>query len=667
MSNDAHDKTTMTAVIGRGLLGGLGFGVAVGIVHLAIGTALLLAMKMPPMTWFVARSILMEVPLGVLVGLILCPATIPRRGRWIHPLLMTAAFIGLERYVAVDPTELQMWVVPSLVGLGLYGAGALAARRRRGVVVALAVLVPVILLLIPIVKHRATGGYAVEDAGSGATPPPAGAPDVVFIVMDTVRARNVSAYGYHRETTPNFDAFAAEGVLFEDATAPSTWSLPAHASLFTGMFPSVHNGHGETRYLAEERPPLEEGGEPRPMPTLAEAFARAGWETRCFTANTFISPSFGLTRGFGWSDQAWITGAGGRGFSFIYRMVDALGATAKDKGSGQVADNIDRWMEQRPDDAPPAFVFVNFLEAHFPFHQLPPEYRNAYTDAPLRELRLIGQISFGVQFGRQLTSEEYERIHQPIVDMYDGGVRYTDALVGRVIDAWRRRGTYDDTLFVVLADHGELVGEHGAFGHQTPMYEEDLRVPFAIRWPGTIPAGTRVTEPVSTLGTFATIFDLLDLEPPDTLQVGSLLPALEPRDEGSPPVGQPLIAERFEEKLLSARFAPGTANGEGPLLSPWGRYRTYRQGHLKLTRHYEHGEFTTTLFDLESDPGELVDLAQSAAMMAERQRMEEELATWEAFLGLPPLDAEVGAVLEAGAPEISDAAREQLRALGYIE
>ncbi len=647
-------KSSPGKLLRDGLMGGLGWGMAVGIVHLAIGVGLILSLGMPPMPWFVIKSILMEVPLAVVVGLLWSPLLFLGPGRWLHPLALAATWIALERYVAVDPTKLQMWVAPSVVALGLFLLLRWLAGKKMWPVVGIAAAMPVVLVAIPSIEHAMSGGYDIQASATRGTPP-AGAPDVVFIVMDTVKAENVSAYGYERNTTPVFDQFAAEGVLFEKASAPATWSLPAHASLFTGTFPSVHNAHGETRWLDDK------------LPTLAQSMAEAGWETRCFTANPHVSPSFGLTRGFEWSDQAWITGAGGRGFSFIYRIVDSLGVTAKDKGGGQVVENVASWMASRPGDAPPAFVFVNFLEAHFPFHQLPEEYRYAYTDLPLSELRAVGQIAFGVQMGRQLTDEEFDRIHQPIVDMYDGGVQYTDFLVGQILEQWRIRGTLEDTVFVVLADHGEHVGEHGAFGHVSSVYEEDLAVPFAIRFPAKIPAGSRVPEPISTLGTFATIYDLLDLDAPDTLQVGSLLPALEPRVAGEPfIVGQPVIAERFEEELLSARFAPGTANGEGPLVSPWGRYRTYRSGDMKLIQHYEHGQFSTHLYDLEADPGETTDIANGAMTMFRRQELEGELEAVLTLLGMPQLDAEVGAAVE-GAPEMDEAMKAQLRALGYIE
>jgi len=626
----------------RGLLGGLAFGIAVGTVHLAVGVALILTLNMPPMPWFTAKSILVETLLAVPLGLLFAPLLAAPRGAWLHPIALTAVWIALERWVAIDPTKVEVWVAPSLVALLILGAATWAFRRWPRAVAALALVVPSLLLTLPSVQYR-LGGYAVEPVANQAAAP-AGSPDVLFIVMDTVRAQSVSAYGYERETSPVFDAFAKEGVLFRDANAAATWSLPAHASLFTGHFPSSHRAHDETRYLDDR------------LPTLAQTLAERGWETRCFTANTYISETFGLTRGFGWTDNAWITGAGGRGFSFIYRLVDTLGFEAYDKGGAQVVENLRRWMATRPADGPPAFVFVNFLEAHFPFNQLPDEHLHAFTDAPASTLSRASQTAFGVQFGRQLTPDEYDEIRQPIVDMYDGGVRYTDELVGKVIDLWRERGTLDHTIVVVLGDHGEMVGEHGAFGHVSSMYQPGVEVPLAFRYPPKIPAGSVVEPTVSTVGVFGTLMDLLGQSPPPGLQVASLLPALQ-----GATVGIPVIAERYEEKMLSERFAPGTANGTGPLLQPHGRYRSYRNGAWKLAVWSLDGG--PWLFDLASDPNEDHDLA--ASRPDELARMKTELATYEKALGLQALTEAVSAVTPP--EQISDAERAQLEALGYLE
>jgi hypothetical protein len=131
--------------------------------------------------------------------------------------------------------------------------------------------------------------------------------------------------------------------------------------------------HGEHRLLG-----------PQPA-TLADVLLAAGWDTRCFTANPHISDTFGLTRGFRWSDESWRSGAGG-GFFFAFRLLDRLGLGRDDKGGALVARNFAEWMASRPADDRPTFTFINFLEAHFPHHQLPAPFLFTYTDAPLATL-----------------------------------------------------------------------------------------------------------------------------------------------------------------------------------------------------------------------------------------------------------------------------------------
>ncbi len=648
------EKISVPALLKTAALSGLGFGLCISIVHLIVGIALILTLGMPPLTWFAGKTLFIETPLVTLAGLVLFPVFLSRKGWLLHPVLLTVIWILLELWVAVDPAKPLMWAAPSVVALLAFFAFRWVWSKKRWIVVAVCLVTPVVTLAVPVISQKVSGGYEVT-APDGGIEAPEGAPDVVFIVMDTVRAQSVSAYGYERKTTPKFDVFADKGVLFEQATAPSTWSLPAHASLFTGALPSVHNGHAETRFLDNK------------MPTLAETLAMAGWETRCFTANPHITPHFGLTRGFGWSDNAWMSGAGGRGFTFIYRLIDSLGVTAQDKGGARVVSNVQSWMSQRKKDGPPAFVFVNFLEAHFPFHQLPPEYRNAYTNEPLSDLRTYGQLAFGAQMGRQLTEKQYNDIHQPILDLYDGGILYTDFLVDQIIDTWRQRGILENTIVVILGDHGEHVGEHGAFGHLSSVYEQDLWVPLMIYYPPKIEGGKRVAQEVSTMGLFATIFDLIGLRAPSTLMVGSLMPAVEPEIPGRqrPAFGRPVMAERFEEHLLSERFEPGTSNGKGPLLSPWGRYRTYRRGDFKLVHHYAKGKFKTYLFNLKDDPEEMNDLAPSQPdKVAEIER---EVKNWQTQLNIPDLDGKVPEVQRGGSSGMSDQVQEQLEALGYIE
>lgn len=640
-------EPTEPPLLHRALYGVAGFAVAISLVHLVQGIGLILALGMPPLTGFVIQAVVMDLLLASALGLLFAALYRAPRGEWVFPVAMAVLYVVLERIVAVDPNKIGMWVGPSVGGLVVFAIGRALWRWKPPVVVGLVTVLTAVLMVLPIGANLTRGEAAPRATATKAAPE--GAPDVLMIVMDTVRAQNTSTYGYHRPTTPNLDALAAEGVVFEGAYAPSTWSLPAHASLFTGTFPSRHAAHDETRYLTDT------------LPTLADVMAASGWTTHAFSANPHISPSFGLTRGFQHNDKAWAAGTSGRNFSFIYRVVDALGlGQVDDKGGRVVVGNITEWMAERKPDDPPAFVFVNFLEAHFPFRQLPAEYRESYQHADMNTLREIDQIAFGVQFGRQLTPEEMTFVHQPLVDLYDGGVRYTDHLVGEVIDVWKKAGRLDNTVVVVLADHGEMVGEHGAFGHVTPVLEQDLRVPLVVRYPARVPKGRRVSDPVSTTGTMATILDLAGAPPAPTVQVHSLMRVV----NGEPEVGLPLIAERFEEEMLASRFAPGTANGHGEQVNPRGRYQVYRSGDWKLVRHWEDGHTKVHLFDLANDPTEDHDVAASRPDVL--APLEREFDDERAELGLPAIDAKVE-IPKIDPASLAPDERAALIELGYIE
>lgn len=649
------------------LLTALGVGAAIATVHLGHGIGLIVALGQPPHTWFAVQAVALELVMALGVGLVLSPiaALRPRDGTWIIAGVMVLVWLGLERWVAVDPAKPLMWLAgPLLGGLFFVGGAELIRRFPRTAPAALAgatAAVHLALLAVPELFAATEPDDSVVEIPADRPAAREGAPDVLFVVMDTVRAQSCSTYGYERETTPVLTSLAEEGLRFDQATAPATWSLPAHASLFTGTFPSVHQCHAETEALSDE------------LPTVMEVFQRAGYETRCFSANPHISASFGLTRGFDACDKAWASGEGARQFTFVYRLFDHLGVGGvEDHGGGKVVGNIREWMAQRDDDSRPAFVFVNFLEAHFPFRQIPDAYVDAFGQWPASVQNHADQLAFGAQMGRILTEEEIDAIRAPMIDMYDGGVLYTDALVGDVVDIWRAAGTLDDTVVVVLADHGEVVGEHDAFGHLSAVVEEDLRVPLVFRYPSKVPAGVVVDHPVSTVGTFATLAELAEVPVPDTVQVTSLIHAIPDTSActgeeaeaceaeavaRAEAVGQPVIAERFEKHLLSSRFAEGEANGKGLLVNPQGRYRTFRQGPFKLAQHDLDG---TALFHLEL--GEDRDVSETYPDA--RRQLEGALTDWILKLELPSLGAEVQQVASEGQTKEETCA---LCRLGYLD
>ncbi len=613
-----------------------GYTLAVTVVESWLGSIAMMGMTMPPMPGLSTEVALLQVIVGLPLVVVAWPLLRLRFGTALALASLTVIWAVTERRLALDPAAVRMWLTGPVVAFALTGLGLAIARRWRWLPAAAGVALLVAAIATPVLRYDPIRGADAQAAGE---PVRTDLPDVLLVVLDTVRSANMSTYGYERPTAPVFSSLAADGALFLDATAPSTWSLPSHASLFTGLLPSGHGSHGESRLLGTD------------VPTLAEILSDAGYDTACFTANPHISDSFGLARGFHYQDRAWAEGgAGASAFMFVFRLLDRFGLGPNDKGGALVTRNFESWWAGRGPSERPAFMFVNFLEAHFPYHKLPADYLHRFTDLSDSELSDYSLQVLGAQFGRLLASEEAASASGPSVDMYDGGVLYSDMLLGRLVETLKTHGRLDETVLVVLADHGEMLGEHGLFGHGAGLYEPDTRVPLLVRYPPSVPAARRVPAPVSTLGVLATILDLADVESDAPVHVGSLLPALEGR-----PAGAPVITERY--RFEHAKVPDGR---EPPPLADNRRYRIYREDTLKLASVV--GE-PPMLFDLASDPGELRNVASERP--DDVRRLADALATWEAALGLPALDAEVN---QAGsAVQLDPVAEERLRALGYIE
>jgi arylsulfatase A-like enzyme len=618
----------------RALALGLVFGLAVGIVDLSFGTWNFLEKNLPAFTGTVLRSSAIHLAVGAVLGLVTAPLA---RRPLLHLLAMTVLWLAVACWVAVDRAIVPMWASPAVLGALL----VVIARRIATPAVSLTAggLALLTLCFAPVVwqslhdtDHARRERPAPKLLAEGETPKP----DVVVIVLDTVRATSMSAYGYGLPTTPVFDELAAGGALFLDASSPATWSLPSHATLFTGVYPSVHNAHDEHSVLTGERP------------TLAGVLADAGYQTVAFTANPWISDHLGLTRGFQWSNEAWREGGAGRAFFFAFRLLDRLGMGADDKGGAKVASHFEDWVASRPPNAQPAFAFLNFLEAHFPHHQLPKEFLRRFTTQSDSDLAEYSRRLFAAQFGAPLSEIQTAETMKPAREMYDAGVAYTDHLLGRVVEALSKRGSLDRTLFVILSDHGEQLGEHGEFGHGLAVFQPTMRVPLLVRLPGVVrPA--RATTPVSTAAAFATVIDALDLEADVPGIMPSLLPVLDGR-----PAGGPVICERFGGR--------GEDNGRThPLLKGDVRLRAYRSEGWKLIETSKGEAF---LFDLPNDPEEERNLAGEKPQ--ELARLKDELATWRAATGIPELSAPVGSA-KAATDGLDEEAKERLRALGYLE
>jgi arylsulfatase A-like enzyme len=315
----------------------------------------------------------------------------------------------------------------------------------------------------------------------------AATPSVLLLVLDTVRAQNLSLYGYARQTSPHLDSFAESGVVFERALSTSPWTLPSHASLFTGRLPHELSADWLTSLDAEH-------------PTVAELFADAGYVTGGFVGNLlYATRDTGLDRGFVRYDDYPISTGTIITTSWLGRMLispvwTALGTPDRvvRKSAADVNSEFFSWLDARP--ARPFLAFLNYFDAHEPYLPSPPFDRAFGAGGPQPDISVR----------RSWSALEIQRS----MDAYDGAVAYLDEQIGRLLDGLRARGALDNTLVVITSDHGEQFGEHGLFDHGNSLYRQVLQVPLTLSLPGRVPAGSRVSEPVSLAALPATIVDL---------------------------------------------------------------------------------------------------------------------------------------------------------------
>jgi arylsulfatase A-like enzyme len=331
--------------------------------------------------------------------------------------------------------------------------------------------------------------------------PPTDAPNVLLIVLDTLREDHLSAYGYARQTTPRLDRLAAEGTLFERAFATASWTLPSHASIMTGRYPAEHGAGGS---------PLDDR-----YTTLAEYLSTHGYATAGFVANAYYcGPRTGLGRGFDTyeayfasvTDMAWHTVYG----KMLLRLLTRVGYydIPGRKRAGDVNREFLAWLDTaRP---APFFAFLNYLDVHDPYIA-PPPYGTRYSPHSNTGDRVNSEL-FPRDFtgARQLSSEEI----QNEIDGYDAALTYLDANLGALFDQLASRRLLDRTLIIVASDHGESFGNHGLYGHGNSMYRDLIHVPLIMRLPGAVPAGRRLADVVSLQAIPATVAELVGLEPP---------------------------------------------------------------------------------------------------------------------------------------------------------
>jgi arylsulfatase len=318
-------------------------------------------------------------------------------------------------------------------------------------------------------------------------------PNVIFIMVDALRADHVSAYGYERPTTPRLDAFMASGTRFAEATTPSSWTLPSNASMLTGRMPRrIHVtdwGSLSATVPADEL-------------MLAEALKSGGYRTVGFVNNYYLDRLFGM-------DQ---------GFDHYERLVDSEMAADLNQMAFDWLDSAEATTTGQP-----LFLFMYYYDPHTVYDP-PPPYDTLYDP------NYTGPLTSEVYaHGQRVVSGEIvptPRDVEHLLALYDGEISYWDNHLGQFLDRLSAEGLLNNALVVVTSDHGQMFGEHGKWVHRNSLYEEVLRVPLMMRYPGMIPAGQVIETPVFTTDLMPTILALTGLPVPGGLDGASLQPLL---------------------------------------------------------------------------------------------------------------------------------------------
>lgn len=346
-------------------------------------------------------------------------------------------------------------------------------------------------------------------------------PDVLFIVLDSVRRDRVSAYGHDRKTTPNLDRFAEEATVFEHAYTPAPWTLPSHSSMFTGLFPSEH---GLTNGFSDRSLQL-----PDSIETLTERLSADGYRTAGFSNNPWVGSLSGIDRGF---DEyvEWDLEIGVDGNTDISTTRDRLYSTAhgllaqaarqpvfvlkRRMFTSNLVDRACRWLRATEGGESPTFTFLNLMEAHSPY--FPPKRSFEALDlsppGPI-EPRILNTKLLAYVLGRaDLPPERRERV----LEFYDASLRYQDQKLEQLLSVLKETKRYDDSLVVIVSDHGKNLGDYDR--DSTPPHSTravNTNVPLIVKHPGQ-DAPERVSQPAELTG----IFDLItepELSPTTTL------------------------------------------------------------------------------------------------------------------------------------------------------
>ena len=327
--------------------------------------------------------------------------------------------------------------------------------------------------------------------------------NVLFLVVDTLRADHLPAYGYARGSTPNLDAFVDDAVRFDQAFANASWTRPSFASILSGRLPTNHGVMGKADSLPDE------------LVTLPEALDEAGYHTRGLVTNFNVSPYYNFQQGFDhyeFLEPQHVLGADDAAAKLIlhqvlrrvvekvYAWLDVVNPGGAYRDAETVNARLGDWLESA-DEGEPFFWFVGYMDPHDPYFVHPYD---------------------GTGYARSAHQHPKPEEAPELRRLYDGEITYWDTHFGALISDLKERGLYDDLTIVVTSDHGEEFDDHGGFWHGTTLYDEQVRVPLLVKLPANQRGGTVVRHWVQSIDLMPSVLQQLGVAIPEGVQGGNI-------------------------------------------------------------------------------------------------------------------------------------------------
>lgn len=575
--------------------------------------------------WLVPLSnLVIFFSLGVLFSLLTW--VWPRVGRWLSLRLLGALALVPALIVAFPEIHAAAWILLAL-GLAVQFAPKLE-RRAAGTRRLVAWSIPALALTVLLFAGSIFASDWVKESREAARPlPPSGSPNVLLVVLDTVRADHLSAFGYERRTSPTLELLAANGVRFDSARSTAPWTLASHASLFTGKLPHEMS----VRYLS----PID-----LQSPTIASYLGSKGYSTAGFVANVlYCGRETGLAEGFTHYEDYRLKGLDGlflatlaeRSLIGVFTLFDwvrselhsdALAplerfvgtyliqadgfSPIRRKDAATINGSFLSWLSRRREPKRPFFAFLNYYDAHTPYFP-PHESDLRFGLTPSSQAEQNALLDWEILDKSKMSA----RLKTLGRDSYDDCIRSLDNQLRVLFSALSDRGVLENTVVILTADHGEGMGEHGLWVHAESVYLPEVHVPLIVMTPRSHPSRGVVSDVVSLTDIPATVADLTGFA------------------GGSPFPGRSLtrswMGKPAESTAVSELDAPDpTDPNQGRSPAKYGPLTSIERGRFRYIHRANHVK--EELYDVAADPEETRDLAADDSMKPVLEQFRAELA-----------------------------------------